>query len=172
MHADVMEKALEIHDQIMRKNLEEFGGYEVKTEGDAFFVSFERAVDAVQFGIAVQRQLLNVDWPEALFKHPDSAIETSPSGKIIYKVSVWSVWLMGCHLYCSFGCFNFLTDYNDSRASVLGWGFILVNQHAIKIPSQVCVSSILRPTLLLVAFLSQPTFRKNGLLWSRHQPLS
>ena len=85
MHPQIMERALELHDAVMRASLEEFSGYEVKTEGDAFFASFERPVDAVRFSIKVQQDLLNVEWPEDVYKHPDSKIEVSPSGTLLYK---------------------------------------------------------------------------------------
>lgn len=85
MHPHVMEKALELHDGVMRTFLEEFSGYEVKTEGDAFFASFERAVDATRFCLKVQEELLKVEWPEDVFKHPDSAVEVAQSGTLLYK---------------------------------------------------------------------------------------
>ncbi len=47
-------QALEMHDAIMRVLLKIWKGYEVKTEGDAFFVAFSNAFDAIRWCIAVQ----------------------------------------------------------------------------------------------------------------------
>ena len=41
-------------------------GHEVDTQGDAFFVAFARATDAVAAAVAVQRALLTHAWPEAV----------------------------------------------------------------------------------------------------------
>eukprot|EP01065_Artemidia_motanka_P010234 TRINITY_DN15399_c0_g4_i1.p1 TRINITY_DN15399_c0_g4~~TRINITY_DN15399_c0_g4_i1.p1 ORF type:complete len:504 (+),score=112.53 TRINITY_DN15399_c0_g4_i1:2-1513(+) len=40
-----------------------YDGYEVKTIGDAFMVSFGSACTAVSFGIGVQEELLSAQWP-------------------------------------------------------------------------------------------------------------
>ena len=85
MHPLVMEKALEMHDKVMRSHIEEFTGYEVKTEGDAFFISFERPEDAIRFCFKVQVDLLKEEWAEDVFKHPDAKIEASPSGAVLYR---------------------------------------------------------------------------------------
>ena len=49
--------ALEEHHQIMRSAIAAHDGIEVNTEGDAFFVVFERAADAVATAIEAQRAL-------------------------------------------------------------------------------------------------------------------
>jgi len=89
MHADVMREALDLHDKLMRSALEEYLGYEVKTEGDAFFISFERPEDAIRFCFKIQNELLNVPWPERLYQHPDASIECTPEGKLLYKVFIY-----------------------------------------------------------------------------------
>ncbi|NUQ34704.1 MAG: cyclase, partial [Planctomycetaceae bacterium] len=63
---DVMREALELHNSIMRQQLEAHGGYEVKTEGDAFMVAFPDAGKAASFCISAQRELHKAQWPEAL----------------------------------------------------------------------------------------------------------
>ena len=55
---------LERHRQILREAWATHGGHEVSVEGDAFFVAFERADDAVRACIAAQLGLLREAWPE------------------------------------------------------------------------------------------------------------
>lgn len=57
---------LDLHNRIFRSNFAEFGGYEVKTEGDAFMVAFHDAASAVAMCIAVQQKLHDASWPAAL----------------------------------------------------------------------------------------------------------
>jgi len=59
-----MKRALEYHDSLLRANVLKYNGYEVKTIGDSFFLAFGDTLDAVLFCIAVQTELLRVDWPK------------------------------------------------------------------------------------------------------------
>jgi class 3 adenylate cyclase len=70
-----MNEGLEKHDALLRELLKRFRGYEVKTEGDAFMVTFFNAIDAVLWCIAVQRQLLQIDWPQNLLQQPGACVE-------------------------------------------------------------------------------------------------
>ncbi|MDH3260587.1 MAG: tetratricopeptide repeat protein [Acidimicrobiia bacterium] len=56
-------EVLERHRQILREAWSAHHGREVSVEGDAFFVAFERADDAVRACIAAQRGLLAEPWP-------------------------------------------------------------------------------------------------------------
>ncbi|PVV01571.1 hypothetical protein BB560_004006 [Smittium megazygosporum] len=58
-----MREAITIHNDLMRRLLRIFGGYEVKTEGDAFMVSFASTTKALNWCLAVQTLFLKVDWP-------------------------------------------------------------------------------------------------------------
>ncbi|KAH7376471.1 protein phosphatase 2C [Plectosphaerella cucumerina] len=58
-----MRSAIKIHNEVMRRQLRRIGGYEVKTEGDAFMVSFPTPTSALLWCFAVQMQLLEVEWP-------------------------------------------------------------------------------------------------------------
>jgi predicted ATPase/class 3 adenylate cyclase len=55
---------LEQHHRLLRSAFEENDGREVDTQGDAFFVAFARATDAVAAAVAGQRALLSHAWPE------------------------------------------------------------------------------------------------------------
>ena len=48
---------LEVHNRIFRDQLKRFGGYEVKSQGDGFMLTFPSARRAVRFAMATQRAL-------------------------------------------------------------------------------------------------------------------
>jgi WD40 repeat protein/class 3 adenylate cyclase len=52
------------HRTLMRAAFVEYGGEEMGTEGDAFFVAFRRARDAVGAAAAAQRALAAHEWPD------------------------------------------------------------------------------------------------------------
>jgi len=58
--------ALELHRRLLRQAFQRHAGYEVDTEGDAFFVSFASAGEAVAAAAEAQQALVHVDWPEGL----------------------------------------------------------------------------------------------------------
>jgi predicted ATPase/class 3 adenylate cyclase/DNA-binding CsgD family transcriptional regulator len=49
--------------QLIRATFQHWNGFEVDTQGDAFFVAFARASDAVAAAVALQRALAKHDWP-------------------------------------------------------------------------------------------------------------
>ncbi|HEY7025226.1 MAG TPA: adenylate/guanylate cyclase domain-containing protein [Candidatus Limnocylindrales bacterium] len=51
------------HHATLRKYIAASRGLEVKTEGDAFFIVFDRPSDALGFAVATQRALGMTDWP-------------------------------------------------------------------------------------------------------------
>ncbi len=55
---------LEAHDALIRKEMTAAGGVEVSNEGDAFFMVFESARDAVSASVAIQRSLATHEWPD------------------------------------------------------------------------------------------------------------
>jgi predicted ATPase/class 3 adenylate cyclase len=57
-------EALELHRQLLRGAFGRYGGYEVDCEGDAFFVAFARAEDAVAAAAEAQQALAMAEWPE------------------------------------------------------------------------------------------------------------
>src|SRR3954471_1921699 len=52
------------HQRLLRAAFDEHDGREVKTEGDAFFVAFARARDAVAAAVSAQRALASRRWPD------------------------------------------------------------------------------------------------------------
>src|SRR5258708_15550565 len=51
---------------LLRTAFLEFHGHEVDMQGDAFFVAFARATDAISGAVAVQRALTSHAWPEGV----------------------------------------------------------------------------------------------------------
>ncbi|XWW93100.1 hypothetical protein V2A60_001029 [Cordyceps javanica] len=76
MYPSAMRSGIKLHNEVMRRQLRRIGGYEVKTEGDAFMVSFPTATSALLWCFAVQNELLEVTWP--------SEILSSMSGQAVY----------------------------------------------------------------------------------------
>jgi predicted ATPase/class 3 adenylate cyclase len=56
-------RVLGLHRRLLREAFARYGGYEFGTEGDAFFVAFARAADAVAAAGAGQRALASAQWP-------------------------------------------------------------------------------------------------------------
>ena len=56
-------EALSAQRALLRAAFSSYGGQEMGTEGDSFFVVFESAVDAVRCCVAAQRALAAYDWP-------------------------------------------------------------------------------------------------------------
>jgi YVTN family beta-propeller protein len=52
------------HQRLLREAFEAYGGREIDTQGDSFFVAFRRARDAVAAAVAAQRALAAHHWPE------------------------------------------------------------------------------------------------------------
>jgi predicted ATPase/class 3 adenylate cyclase len=57
-------EALDLHRLVLRRAFEQHGGYEVDHEGDAFFIAFSRAEDAVASAASAQQALAAADWPD------------------------------------------------------------------------------------------------------------
>src|SRR5215211_8097862 len=57
-------EVLERHDRLVRAACADHGGREINTQGDAFFVAFARAADAVAAGVQAQRALASEPWPQ------------------------------------------------------------------------------------------------------------
>ena len=58
-----MRSAIMMHNELMRRQLRIIGGYEVKTEGDAFMVAFPTVTSALLWCFSAQSHLLELQWP-------------------------------------------------------------------------------------------------------------
>src|SRR5436305_3995296 len=59
-------EGLEMQRSLLREAFERHGGYEVDSEGDAFFVAFHDVRDAVTAAAEAQRAVANHEWPNGL----------------------------------------------------------------------------------------------------------
>lgn len=85
-HPVAMRSAIKIHNGIMRRQLRSIGGYEVKTEGDAFMVCFPTTTSALLWCFTVQTQLLVADWPQEILESNDGRdIYDHKSGELLYR---------------------------------------------------------------------------------------
>ncbi len=50
--------------RLLRNAFQQWNGFEVDAQGDAFFIVFEQAKDALMAAVAVQQALYNAQWPE------------------------------------------------------------------------------------------------------------
>lgn len=63
-----MRRSLAIHDELVRSAADSFNGHLFKALGDAFFVAFDNASDAVCCASEIQRKLHVADWQDAELK--------------------------------------------------------------------------------------------------------
>jgi len=80
-----MQTAFRMHNQLLRRQLRAIGGYEVKTEGDAFMVSFPTVTSAVLWCLTVQQELLREDWPQEILDSEEGKEIVDSRGEVIYR---------------------------------------------------------------------------------------
>lgn len=80
-----MRSSIRTHNDIMRRQLHIVGGYEVKTEGDAFMVSFPTVTSAMIWCFNVQQQLLLEDWPAEILQSEEGREFFDAEDNLIYK---------------------------------------------------------------------------------------
>ena len=85
---DGMRAGLKIHNRVMREVMQMFGGYEVKTIGDAFMIAFETTADGVDFALCAHEKLLAADWPASLLEVPICAPHDSLWGGLTVRIGV------------------------------------------------------------------------------------
>jgi adenylate cyclase len=80
-----MRSAIKMHNELMRRQLRIIGGYEVKTEGDAFMVAFPTVTSALLWCFTIQSQLLEVQWPQEILSSVNGQEVVDPDGNIIFR---------------------------------------------------------------------------------------
>lgn len=66
--SESMNKAMAVHDDMIRELSDKYEGYEVKQNGDGFMFAFQSAPSALSFCLDIQVQLQTQEWPQALLE--------------------------------------------------------------------------------------------------------
>lgn len=82
---DAMRSAIQIHNDILRRQLGIIGGYEVKTEGDAFMVAFATTTAALLWCFNCQNQLLEAEWPTEILEQSQCQVVVDMEENVIFR---------------------------------------------------------------------------------------
>ena len=82
---EAMRSAIQIHNDILRRQLGIIGGYEVKTEGDAFMVAFATTTAALLWCFNCQNQLLEAEWPTEILEQPQCQVVVDMEDNVIFR---------------------------------------------------------------------------------------
>ena len=80
-----MAMAIRLHNLLLRRHLRLCGGYEVKTEGDAFMCSFQSVPAALHWCLTVQLELLRESWPLEILECEDGKEIHDSQGKLVER---------------------------------------------------------------------------------------
>ncbi|KAH9025485.1 hypothetical protein EDB84DRAFT_399548 [Lactarius hengduanensis] len=80
-----MRTAVTMHHQLLRRHVRICGGYEVKTEGDAFMVAFTTVSAALLWCSSVQMLLLEEPWPKEILDLPEGRDVYDTEGTLIVR---------------------------------------------------------------------------------------
>ncbi|KAF9557477.1 hypothetical protein CPC08DRAFT_668636 [Agrocybe pediades] len=80
-----MPTAIKMHNNLFRRQLRLCGGYEVKTEGDAFMCSFPTSLAAVWWCLTIQAELLNEPWPLEILECEDGKPRYDKNNRLIAR---------------------------------------------------------------------------------------
>ena len=80
-----MRSANQIHNDILRRQIGIIGGYEVKTEGDAFMVAFATTTSALLWCFNCQTQLLEAEWPTEILEQPQCRVQYDMDNQLIFR---------------------------------------------------------------------------------------
>lgn len=80
-----MQAALDLHNAELRRVVRAHGGYEVKTEGDAFMVAFHDPLSAVRMCLEAQVALLAAPWSEEILSLDGAAVERAANEEPVHR---------------------------------------------------------------------------------------
>ncbi|KAI9671594.1 MAG: cysteinyl-tRNA synthetase [Trizodia sp. TS-e1964] len=80
-----MRSSIQLHNKSLRRQLRIIGGYEVKTEGDAFMVSFPSSTAALCWCFSVQSALLSLEWPSEILSSEHGLETIDANNNIVYR---------------------------------------------------------------------------------------
>ena len=80
-----MSTGIMMHNEVMRQQLRMIGGYEVKTEGDAFMVAFPTATSALLWCFSCQSHLLKLSWSNEILDTTHCQEKLDADDNVIYR---------------------------------------------------------------------------------------
>jgi len=80
-----MQRAVKLHNELLREVTSDMGGYEVKSENGSFMLAFAEADSAVSACMILQETLLRQPWPKELLRHSAAAEVRDKDGRIVYR---------------------------------------------------------------------------------------
>ena len=130
--ATAMIDALELHNMCIRKLIQQHDGYEVKTIGDAFMISFSSNLKAIEFCMNTQEEFVKQSWPSELELPPQY---NRPGDNL----PIWNGLRlrMGCHIGEAGVEENPLTGRADYRGSTV---CMAARLEAKALPGTLCVT--------------------------------
>eukprot|EP01004_Peranema_trichophorum_P002809 NODE_1839_length_1786_cov_25.262177_g1559_i0.p1 GENE.NODE_1839_length_1786_cov_25.262177_g1559_i0~~NODE_1839_length_1786_cov_25.262177_g1559_i0.p1 ORF type:complete len:470 (-),score=64.07 NODE_1839_length_1786_cov_25.262177_g1559_i0:343-1752(-) len=75
-----MEKAVHLHHSLARNLLKIYKGYEVKTEGDSFFVVFQDFNNGIRWCCEFQKRLMELEWPSDVLQQTNLKFKVGFNG--------------------------------------------------------------------------------------------
>jgi len=75
--AEVMNESIVVHEEVLRRNITRFDGYELSDEGDSLAVMFHDIFAATKFALVTQQEMMTAQWPDKLLEHPNGARQGS-----------------------------------------------------------------------------------------------
>ena len=140
---DDMTIALDSHNELIRASCETHRGYEVKTIGDSFMVSFQATLNAARLALDVHTAFANHTWPEKL---------DLPDAGMVLRI--------GLNYGTTISESNPVTGRVDYRGSTVNMASRLEGK---ALPGTTCVSSDVYAVLKgYVAELGGPYFQEHG----------
>lgn len=76
--------------RLLRVTFQAYCGHEVDTKGDAFFVAFMRASDAISAAVAAQRAFFTHAWPEGIQLRVRMGLHTGEPSVPARATSAWT----------------------------------------------------------------------------------
>ncbi|KAK1350300.1 hypothetical protein LUQ84_000537 [Hamiltosporidium tvaerminnensis] len=69
LYSEDMHKSIKLHNELSRKLIRTFGGYESRNDGDSFFAVFKDSESAIKYALNFQNGLLYQNWPDTIVNH-------------------------------------------------------------------------------------------------------
>mmetsp|Transcript_22055 Transcript_22055/g.35060 ORF Transcript_22055/g.35060 Transcript_22055/m.35060 type:complete len:1184 (+) Transcript_22055:122-3673(+) len=146
--------ALHAHNNVFKVNIKQHCGYQVKVVGDCYMIAFQRTLDAVNFCLQSQLDMMELQIPAYSGPHLPELASKSYTDDAGQKVAVWQdVRLqMGVHSGLPYSSLNPITQHTDfygpvihkaARIQAQGQGGVVVcsktiyddvNRHTEKLP--------------------------------------